>query len=207
MNGNEIIEILNDRIQIDSKYVSANTVMHIGEKTLMKKLADITTKNGGHILEIGFGMHLSADAIQSNPNVISHTIIEIHPVQYQLALEWSKHQNVKTNIILGDWIDILPIEGKKFDGILHDTHLDTNISRFLSYIKNNCKNGSIVSFFEYPIFDNRMNGVRVKLPKDEVDLLPYKNNVYFSNYEYELKYTTFNGSDFYSEKKIHKKLL
>ena len=53
--------------------------MHIGEKTLMEKLSEMVTTNGGDILEIGFGMHLSADEIQNNPNVTSHTIIEVHP--------------------------------------------------------------------------------------------------------------------------------
>ena len=75
-----------------------SAVMHVGERSLMNKLAEIVTQNGGDILEIGFGMNLSANAIQSNPNVTSHTIIEIHPVQYERALEWAKLQKIKTTI-------------------------------------------------------------------------------------------------------------
>ena len=130
MTGKEEIIFEEDGIYIKtysgSKY--GNPIRHNGEKNLMELLASIATKNGGDILEIGFGIHLSADAIQSNPNVTSHTIIEVHPEIYKKALEWA---DGKTNveIILGDWTDIIPNLDKKFDGILHDTHIDRNIPK------------------------------------------------------------------------------
>jgi hypothetical protein len=204
MTGKEKIVLSTDEIRING--LSGDYVMHIGEKYLMQKLAELATKNGGHILEIGFGMHLSADAVQSNPNVLSHTIIEVHPVQYEKALEWAKLQNKETNIILGDWIKILPLTDRKFDGIVHDTHLDTNIDKFLNYIKPNCKQGTIIAFFEYDKFDLRFNGYRVTIPKDEWETIPYKSTPQFKFNQFELKYTTFNGVDFCSEK-ITNKLL
>lgn len=204
MNGNEKIVLSADEIRING--LKADYVMHNGEKYLMQELANLACKNGGHILEIGFGMHLSADAVQSNPNVISHTIIEVHPIQYEKALEWSKLQNKETNIILGNWIDVLPISEMKFDGVLHDTHRDPNNHKFLDYIKPNCKKGTIITFFAYPIFDSRFNGYRVSIPKDEWETIPYKNNPYFKSNQFELKYTTFNGDEFYSEKNINKLL-
>jgi hypothetical protein len=207
MKGNEQIEVFEEKIEIqNTKNDGNNVIMHIGEKYLMTKLAEIVTKNGGDILEIGFGMHLSADAIQSNPNVTSHTIIEIHPVQYERALEWAKLQKIKTTVILGDWIELLPLTNMKFDGVLHDTHLDPNIPKFLDYIVDNCKKGTIVGFFEYQKFDLRFNGYRVTIPKEDWETIPYKNNIYYKDNQPELKYTTFNGDDFYSEKKINKLL-
>jgi len=203
MHGKEKIKISKDEIKIINSNLPTNTIMHSGEKHLMARLADIATKNGGDILEIGFGLHLSADAVQSNPNVKSHTIIEIHPEIYKSALTWAKDKP-NVNIILGDWIKILPILGGKFDGIIHDTHIDRNIPFFLDYVKNNCKKGAIVAFFEYMLFDTRFNGVRYKLNKEDYDSLPYRNNQCFFNYEYELKYTTFNGIDFYSDRKVDK---
>jgi predicted O-methyltransferase YrrM len=204
MTGSEKIHIKENVIEIDAN-ISYNKIMHAGEKELMKKLADIATKNGGDILEIGFGLHLSADAIQSNPNVKSHTIIEVHPEIYKTAIEWSKDKkNVK--IILGDWIDILPIKNEKFDGVLHDTHLDPNIPKFLDYIKPNCKEGTIVAFFEYLKKDKRINGYRFSLPEYDWESLPYKDNIDFKNNQYELKYTTFNGIDFYKENVLSKLL-
>ena len=96
MDGTEELVISDSVIKLSTDD-EHNAVMHIGEKYLMDKLAEIVTKNGGDILEIGFGMNLSANAIQSNPNVTSHTIIEIHQVQYERALEWAKLQKIKTN--------------------------------------------------------------------------------------------------------------
>jgi predicted phosphodiesterase len=205
MTGEEKIIIYDNMIKLSTDN-DRSAVMHNGEKFLMQELAKLATKNGGDILEIGFGMHLSADAIQSNTNVISHTIIEIHPVQYEKALEWAKLQKIKTTIILGDWIELLPLSNMKFDGVLHDTYLDKNIHKFLDYIVDNCKKDTIVSFFEFSKFDLRLNGYRVTIPKDEWETIPYKNNIHFESNQFELKYTTFNGDDFYSKKIINKLL-
>ena len=201
MKGTEKIIIYDNMIKLstDNDY---SAVMHIGEKSIMNKLAEIVTKNGGDILEIGFGMHLSADAIQSNINVTSHTIIEIHPVQYERALEWAKLQKIKTTIILGDWIELLPLSNMKFDGVLHDTYLDQNVHKFLDYIVDNCKKDTIVGFFEFPKFDLRLNGCRFKIPETEYQKLPYKDNNSFKGNQFELKYTTFDGTQFKSDNKI-----
>ena len=199
MNGKEKITVSSDEIMIYG-CSSGNRVMHMGELSLMQKLANIVTQNGGDILEIGFGIHLSADGIQSNSNVTSHTIIEVHPEIYQNALEWCKDKP-NTKIILGDWIDILPTLDSKFDGILHDTHLDSNIPKFLDYVKPNCKKGTIVAFFWAPMVDGIFNAIRYELAETEYESLPYKNS-YFKYGDYELKYTTFNGKEFSKEKNI-----
>jgi hypothetical protein len=175
--------------------------MHRGETTLMQKLAEIATKNGGDILEVGFGMHLSADGVQSNPNVTSHTIIEVHPDIYESALIWAKDKP-NTEIILGDWIDILPTLDKKFDGVLHDTHLDTNLPKFLDYIKPNCKSNTIVAFFDYSGNHNYITGIRIPLTGDDYKTLPYNNNIFFKENSFELKYTIFNGNTFTKDKNI-----
>jgi hypothetical protein len=198
MNGAEKLTLSSDEITIDG--LKKGYVMHRGEKSLMLKLAEIASMNGGDILEIGFGMHLSADGIQSNPNVTSHTIIEVHPEIYKHALYWAKDKP-NTEIILGAWIDILPTINKKFDGVLHDTHNDTDIPKFLDYIKPNCKNGTIVSFFYFPVLDTRFNSYRHELTESEKEYLPYANNTKF-RYNYELKYTTFDGNVFIKNKNI-----
>jgi hypothetical protein len=200
MIGNEELKITNNYIKLSTDN-DFSAVMHIGEKTLMNKLAEIVTQNGGDILEIGFGMHLSADAIQSNPNVTSHTIIENHPEIYNSALEWAKDKS-NTNIIFGDWVNILPLPTKKFDGVLHDTHLDPNISKFLDYVKDNCKIDAIVGFFEYREFNDTLDGYRYKIPEEDYESIPYKKNKAFSINQFELKYTTFNGTNFYKKSKI-----
>ena len=53
-------------------------VMMSWEDPIMKASADYVCGNGGNILEIGFGMGISANYIQAN-DINSHTIIENHP--------------------------------------------------------------------------------------------------------------------------------
>ena len=194
MNGKENIKITDNDIRIVD--LDKDYVMHIGEKTTMQKLAEIVTRNGGDILELGFGMHLSADAVQSNPNVTSHTIIEVHPEIYKRALEWSKNKP-NTKILLGDWINILPTLTDKFDGILHDTHRERkgHMKLFLDSIKPNCKVNTIVGFFNYKFIDTRISVHRHLLLDSEKSELPYFDTTRWKN-GYELKYTIFNGIDF-----------
>ncbi len=201
MTGNEELVFTDEGIYIKETMYMGEAVMHIGEKELMKHLGKLVSKNGGAILEVGFGMHLSADAIQSNPNVKSHTIIEIHPEIYKRAIEWSKNKP-NVNIILGDWIDVIPTLNKKYDGILHDTHRDINTFKFLDCVKNVSNVDCIVGLFQCKQFDKRFNAVRFHIKKDEFDSLPYKQNGTFEHNQYELKYTTFNGVDFYKKDEI-----
>jgi hypothetical protein len=198
MTGKENLVFTQDAIFIKETMKTGEAVMHIGEKELMKQLANLVTKNGGDILEIGFGMNLSADEIQSNPDVKSHTLIEIHPDIYNSALNWAKDKpNVK--IILGDWIDVIPTLNKKFDGILHDTHRDKNIHNFLDSVKQISNLNCIVGFFQCKFFDKRIGGIRYTIDETDFKSLPYKNNGSFENNQYELKYSIFNGVEFYNK--------
>lgn len=201
MNGTENLTFTSDGIYITETMDMGDAVMHIGEKELMKELANLVCKNGGHILEIGFGMHLSADEIQLKENVKSHTIIEVHPEVYKRALDWSKNKP-NTKIILGDWIDIIPKLNSKYDGILHDTHKDNNIPKFLDTIKNVSNVGCVVGMFQCKEFDKRLNAIRFNIKRDDFNSLPYKQNGTFEHNQYELKYTTFNGVDFYKKNEI-----
>jgi hypothetical protein len=159
-------------------------VMHDWEDLMMKKHAEIVCQNGGDILEIGFGMGISADYIQSH-NIKSHTIIENDKKIYEKLLEWSKDKpNVKT--IFGDWITNLPEQ--KFDGIFRDTwgeFLGKKV--FPLKILKVCKVGTIVTFFNNTndkktmysktfFKDKNINfyKVDIKIP-DYVDYLPNYN--------------------------------
>ena len=159
-------------------------VMHDWEDLMMKKHAEVVCQNGGDILEIGFGMGISADYIQSH-DITSHTIIENDKKVYEKLLEWSKDKpNVKT--IFGDWITNLPEQ--KFDGIFRDTwgeYLGKKV--FPLKILKVCKVGTIVTFFnntndkktmysETFFKDKNINfyKVDIKIP-DYVDYLPNYN--------------------------------
>ena len=133
------MEYTNNSLLKDSK-----VVMHDWEHPMMKKHAEVVTKKGGDILELGFGMGISANYIQEQ-DIKSHTIIEEDKVVYQRLLEWAKD---KPNVIpiFGDWKSNLP--NKKFDGILKDTYGDNvGALMFPIFILKVSKVGTIISFF------------------------------------------------------------
>tara|TARA_Y100000592_G_C5338028_1_gene252793 strand:+ start:57 stop:683 length:627 start_codon:yes stop_codon:yes gene_type:complete len=164
-------------------------VMHKWEDLMMKKHAEVVCQNGGDILEIGFGMGISADYIQTQ-DINSHTIIEQDKQIYEKLLEWSKDKpNVKT--IFGDWITNLPEQ--KFDGVFRDTWGESlGKSVFPLKILNVCKVGTIVTFFNntndketmygtnmwgVPFFKDKelkFYKIDIKIP-DYVDYLPNYN--------------------------------
>ena len=84
---------------------------------LQRKYADTICKNGGDILEIGFGAGTTSRFIQKH-NIKTHTIIEIDSYFYSKLKEWAMNKkNVIT--IKGDWKDSIP-KSKKYDGIIFD---------------------------------------------------------------------------------------
>jgi spermidine synthase len=167
--------------------------MHIGEKKLMEFMASLACINGGDILEVGFGLNLSANEVQNKKTVTSHTIIEVHPEIYERAIFWKKNKK-NTEILFGGWYEILPLKNKVFDGIIHDTHNDRNIPKFLDIVKPNCKEGTIVVFFENQSNDPRLREIKFDMNPDDVQVLPYKDS--FRNNNYTLKYSVFNGIQF-----------
>ena len=63
-------------------------VMMDWEDDIMSASAAYVTQNGGDILEIGFGMGISAGYMHSH-SIDSHTIVENHPDIIPLALNWA----------------------------------------------------------------------------------------------------------------------
>jgi len=178
-------------LEREKTLINGSYVMHICELRLMQKMAEKATENGGDILEVGFGMGLASDAIQSNPNVTSHTIIELHPTIYEKALEWAKDKP-NVNIILGDWMNVVPHLTQKFDGIFHDTHIERNIPRFLGNIKHLSKEGTIVCFFVSPNnAKESLNMENFKFTDEEIISSPY-----FGEKGWDWGWTTFNGTEF-----------
>ena len=77
------------------KTSDGRTVMHSWETPIMEKMAEWVCHSGGDILEIGFGLGISSDFIQSH-NINSHTICENHPDIIKDLEEWSTDKpNVK----------------------------------------------------------------------------------------------------------------
>ena len=102
--------------------ICGHPVMENWEKNYMAKLAEIATANGGIILEVGFGLGISASYIQKQP-IKKHIIIEANEDVYNKAVEFSKKALSQTEIILGFWEETInQLPDMSLDGILFDTY-------------------------------------------------------------------------------------
>lgn len=101
--------------------IDGQQVMQAWEHPYMAKLAEIAAARHGDILEIGFGMGISASAIQ-DLGARSHTIIECHPdVQRRFAAWRQQYDDRAIKLIEGKWQDRLDELGQ-YDAILFDAY-------------------------------------------------------------------------------------
>lgn len=97
------------------------TVMETWEIPLMQKHVDLLNVKGKDVLEIGFGMGISAKMIQEGEPK-SHTIIESHPDVLNYFMEtFPKTDNLK--LIPNFWQNVI-MSLDKYDCIFFDTHMD-----------------------------------------------------------------------------------
>lgn len=87
----------------------------------MEVMADEVTQGGSDVLEVGFGMGLSANAILQR-GCASYTVIEAHPKVAEFAREWGARQSAPVKVIEGFWQDVAPTLGPDYDSILFDTY-------------------------------------------------------------------------------------
>ena len=100
-----------------------NAVMMEWEDPIMKDAASLICRDGGKILNVGFGLGLIDNYIQSH-NVEEHWIIESHPgvIQKMKDEGWDKKPNV--TCIFDKWQNVyqdLPI----FEGVYFDTWMES----------------------------------------------------------------------------------
>ena len=107
----------------DELLVGGHQVMQSWEDSYMAQLASVATRNGGTILELGFGMGISSRYIQA-ADIEKHVVIEAHPAVIQHAL-MLMHREIKLSrltIIQGFWEETTRLLADQiFDGILLDT--------------------------------------------------------------------------------------
>jgi SAM-dependent methyltransferase len=107
-------------------------VMQDWERPLMQAMADMVTESHGDILEVGFGMGISATKIQE-AGVRSHTIIEINEEVTESFDRWrANYPQRNIRLVRGKWQDVVDELGP-FDGVFFDAYpLDE--AEFLEYI-------------------------------------------------------------------------
>jgi protein arginine N-methyltransferase 2 len=119
-------------------YEDTEYVMMDWEDNLMSASAAYVCEGGGDILEIGFGMGISANYIQSH-TINTHTIIENHPDIIPKAQAWASGKSNVT-IVEGSWYDVKS-ELSTYDGLFMDTYGDKNMNDFSSSLSSLMKVG------------------------------------------------------------------
>lgn len=105
--------------------IDGHPVMEDWETGYMKSLASIVSQNGGNVLELGYGMGISAKFIQAHKSIKNHYIVECHPdvVTKGIADMKKEVEDSKVHFLSGFWQDITPqLRDGSFDGILFDTY-------------------------------------------------------------------------------------
>lgn len=117
-----------------SLLIKSYQVMQRWEDGYMKSLAAIATSRGGNVLEVGFGMGISAGYIQKSKKINIHTVIECHPAVIGFAKKMfaNELQSGRMRLLEGFWEDVTPnLPDKSFDGILFDScPLDSGVEFF-----------------------------------------------------------------------------
>jgi len=130
-----------DKITIDD---TGEEVMMSWEDSLMSASAAYVTQDGGDILEIGFGMGISAGYMHSH-SIDSHTIVENHPQILEKLETWASGKSNVT-IVSQSWYDVKDSIGT-FDGIFYDTYGDDDMIHFSSSLSGLTKSGTKVTFW------------------------------------------------------------
>lgn len=101
---------------------SARYVMVQFERPMMEAVADVCCRNGGDVLNVGFGCGLVDEAIQRR-GVEGHVIVEAHPtvIEWMHQGGWDKRRGVE--IVHSAWEDVRWNDyHQRFDGVFFDTY-------------------------------------------------------------------------------------
>ena len=165
----------------DETYGDNFEVMMDWEDPLMSASAAYMCQNGGDVLEIGFGMGISAGYIQSH-SITSHTIIENHPNIIPKAQAWASGKS-NVNIITGSWYDIKD-DLSTYDGLFYDTWGDDNMTDFSASLSSLVKEGGVVTWWNNLEEENNFYNIpNVTYTQHSVNPPP---NSYFNNTTYYL---------------------
>lgn len=101
--------------------IDGQQVMQDWERPYMEAMAEVVTQTHGDVLEIGFGMGISASYIQAM-GVRSYTVIECNEGVRQQFETWrARYPGRDIRLVFGPWQDVIDTLGE-FDGIFFDTY-------------------------------------------------------------------------------------
>ena len=155
-------------------------VMMTWEDDIMKKSAEYICENGGDILELGFGMGISADYIQAH-SISSHTIVECHPQILEKLNTWASDKD-NVVIIEGDWNSVSGLGN--YDGIFFDTFGDENIDIFKAFATSKAKSGAKITYWNN-FTDKRNEHNFDSISFEDISVTP-DSNQYFNATTYNM---------------------
>jgi guanidinoacetate N-methyltransferase len=101
--------------------IQGQQVMQAWERPLMKRMAEGAARTHGDVLEIGFGMGISATFLQ-DVGVRSYTIVECNEEVIAFFERWkSGYPGQDIRLVKGRWQDVIG-QLDSYDGILFDTY-------------------------------------------------------------------------------------
>ena len=157
-------------------------VMMNWEDPLMSASAAYVCEGGGDVLEIGFGMGISADYIQQH-TINSHTIIENHPDIISRAQAWAADKSNVT-IVEGDWYSVKDTLST-YDGLFMDTYGDSNMKHFSSSLSSLMKVGGKATWWN-SLSGSNSNYYDIPDVTYEVISITPPSNTYFNYNHYFL---------------------
>ena len=168
----ETLIFSDDKIIVSS---SSYEVMMDWEHPIMSASAAYVTQNGGDILEVGFGMGISAGYMHSH-SISSHTIVENHPQVIEKLKTWSSGKSNVT-IVSQSWQEVTASLGR-FDGIFFDDFGGeyNDISSSLSLLT---KSGTKITFWNNT--HTSSNPINPNAELKEISVTPDNKNGYFTN--------------------------
>jgi len=176
----EILIFESDKIYYTEEGVEFEVMMD-WEDSIMSASAAYVCEGGGDILEIGFGMGISAGYIQSH-SITSHTIIENHPEIIPKAQAWASGKSNVT-IVTGSWYDIKD-SLSTYDGVFYDAFGDEDQMQFPISLSSLVKEGGVATWWNsHPNETNFFNIPNVTYQQYSVNP---PTNTYFNSTNYYL---------------------
>ncbi len=127
VSGSERQRIVEDWAKSQARYddaqliIDGQQVMQDWERPYMEAMSKVVTETHGDVLEIGFGMAISASYIQAM-GVRSYTVIECNDGVMQQFEQWkARYPGRDIRLVPGKWQDVIDTLGL-FDGIFFDTY-------------------------------------------------------------------------------------
>jgi amino acid adenylation domain-containing protein len=117
--------------------IQGQQVMQDWERPLMRAMAEIVTESHGDILELGFGMAISATYIQEF-GCKSYTVIEYNDGVVEHFKKWKEqYPGRDIRVIHSRWHDAVDqLEAETFDGVFFDT-VPTNEEEYMREVIDN----------------------------------------------------------------------